>query len=52
MLLFIEHEVYLWSSFAVGSVNFGRDVMKLRVLESVRSLLLDNVSFAWLHKDK
>lgn len=50
MLLFIEREVYLWSSFATGSVNFGWSVTKRAVLESARSLLLDNVPFAWLHE--
>lgn len=39
MLLLIKCEVYLCSSFAAGSVKFGRSVTKPAALESVRAQL-------------
>lgn len=45
MLLCIKSQIYLWSSFVTGSVNFGRSVTKLAALESVKSRLLENFQF-------
>lgn len=49
MLMFVTCAAKFWSSFAAGLVNFGWVVMKLALLDSVRSVVSTETLFVRVH---